>query len=45
LELQNYDYEIEHRSGNKMQHVDALTRVKYIMTLEDNLLESYSLSK
>lgn len=27
LELQNYDYELEHRSGKRMQHVDALSRI------------------
>lgn len=26
LFLQNYDYEIEHRGGSRMQHVDALSR-------------------
>jgi len=26
LEMENYDLEICHRAGNKMQHVDALSR-------------------
>jgi len=25
--LQDFDYELEHRSGTKMRHVDALSRV------------------
>lgn len=32
--LQNYDYEIEHRSGNKILHVDALSRYHSILILE-----------
>ena len=39
LELQSYDYEVEHRIGTKMQHVDALSRVTNIMVIEDNTLE------
>ncbi|XP_017481076.1 PREDICTED: uncharacterized protein LOC108370282 [Rhagoletis zephyria] len=34
--LQDFDYEIEHRSGTKMRHVDALSRVSCLM-LEDSL--------
>lgn len=34
LFLQNYSYEIEHRPGSKMQHVDALSRCRYILVLE-----------
>jgi len=29
--LQNYSYDIEHRPGSRMQHVDALSRCKQIM--------------
>lgn len=32
LELQSYDFEIIHRSGSKMQHVDALSRMYIIQT-------------
>lgn len=39
LELQNYDYEVEHRSGSKMQHVDALSRVTTIHVINDDSLE------
>lgn len=30
LELESYDYEIIHRPGTKMQHVDALSRMYFI---------------
>ena len=36
LELQNYDYSLEHRSGKRMQHVDALSRNTTIFVLEAN---------
>lgn len=32
--LQNFLYEIEHRSGSQMQHVDALSRCKHILVIE-----------
>lgn len=32
--LQNYSYEIEHRSGSRMQHVDALSRCNYILVID-----------
>lgn len=32
--LQNYSYDIEHRPGSRMQHVDALSRCNQIMVLE-----------
>ena len=35
-ELQNYDYKIEYRSGNRMAHVDALSRVHEVLVIEDN---------
>lgn len=34
LELQNYDYTLEHRSGSRMLHVDALSRQVFVV--EDN---------
>lgn len=34
LKLQNYDYTLEHRTGVRMSHVDALSRQIYV--LEDN---------
>lgn len=39
LELQDYDYSIEHRPGNRMQHVDALSRASNILVIDDNPLE------
>ncbi|XP_036148576.1 uncharacterized protein LOC114254896 [Monomorium pharaonis] len=39
LELQDYDYTIEHRSGNKMKHVDALSRITDVLVVEDNPFE------
>lgn len=36
LFLQDFNYEIEHRSGSQMRHVDALSRVSCLM-LEDSL--------
>lgn len=38
LELQNYDYTLEHRPGTRMQHVDALSRSN-ILVLETNTFE------
>jgi len=32
--LQDYDYDIEHRSGTKMRHVDALSRVTCLVLTE-----------
>lgn len=43
LELQEYDYEMEHRAGSKMRHVDALSRVNNILVIEDNPL-TYNLA-
>lgn len=34
--LQDFDYVIEHRSGNKMKHVDALSRVSCLL-IEDSV--------
>jgi len=39
LELQNYDYTLEHRSGSKMQHVDALSRCINVLVVETNTFE------
>lgn len=39
MELQNYDYTIEHRSGGKMKHVDALSRVTDVLIVEENSFE------
>ncbi|GFX29540.1 retrovirus-related Pol polyprotein from transposon 17.6 [Trichonephila clavipes] len=35
LLLEEYDYEIAHRSGQRMQHVDALSRYQHILTIID----------
>ncbi|KAL0104005.1 hypothetical protein PUN28_016995 [Cardiocondyla obscurior] len=37
LEMQNYDYVLEHRPGSRMQHVDALSR--QITVVEDNTFD------
>lgn len=39
LELQCYDFEIVHRPGNRMTHVDALSRSFGILVVEDNPFE------
>lgn len=43
LELQSFDYTVEHRSGERMKHVDALSRSFSICVVEDNPFE-YNLS-
>lgn len=35
LALEEYDVEVKHRSGNMMQHVDALSR-NFVMVIEDS---------
>lgn len=37
--LQNFDYKLEHREGNRMKHVDALSRIYSILLLEENTFE------
>lgn len=37
--LQNYDYEIVHRPGKRMAHVDALSRCHSVLVLEGSTLE------
>lgn len=39
LELQDYQYILEHRSGKSMQHVDALSRCNIILAIQDNTFE------
>lgn len=39
LEMQNFDYTVEHREGRRMQHVDALSRSLDIMMVETNTFE------
>lgn len=39
LELQEFDYVVEHRSGSKMSHVDCLSRCYSVFVIEDNTLE------
>jgi len=41
LELQNYDYDLIHREGKRMQRVDALSRCKNILIVETNSFEDY----
>ncbi|GBO99582.1 hypothetical protein EVAR_91285_1 [Eumeta japonica] len=40
--LQDFDYEIEHRSGSKMRHVDALSRVSCLLIEESSSFEGGS---
>lgn len=35
LEMQSFDYTIEHRSSNRMTHVDALSRCSGILVIEE----------
>lgn len=37
--LQNYDFKIEHRPGERMSHVDALSRCNSVLVLEANTFE------
>jgi len=39
LELQSYDYSVEHRSGSRMKHVDALSRFCHVLVVDDNTFE------
>ncbi|GBL89085.1 hypothetical protein AVEN_255222-1 [Araneus ventricosus] len=41
LQLQEFDYEIEHRSENRMQHVDALSRHPVVIISSDILTTKY----
>ena len=40
LKIQNFDYEVEHRGGNKMQHVYAFSRAVETLVIEDNPFEA-----
>lgn len=40
LELQNFDYELVHREGKKMTHVDGLSRANGILVVEGNSFEA-----
>ncbi|GFT61202.1 transposon Ty3-I Gag-Pol polyprotein [Trichonephila clavipes] len=37
LQLEEFDYEIEHRAGSRMKHVDALSRHPVMMVCNDTL--------
>lgn len=37
MAMQEFDFEVEHRSNAQMKHVDALSRVMTIISSEDNL--------
>ncbi|GFV60114.1 retrovirus-related Pol polyprotein from transposon 17.6 [Trichonephila clavipes] len=37
LQLEEFDYEIEHRAGSRMKHVDALSRYPVIIVCNDTL--------
>lgn len=36
MEMQGFDFDISHRSGQKMRHADALSTAFNILTVEDN---------
>lgn len=38
MQLQEYDYVLEHRAGSKMRHVDALSREPVVMVVENTVL-------
>ncbi|GFU46149.1 uncharacterized protein TNCV_2154981 [Trichonephila clavipes] len=37
LQLEEFDYEIEHRAGSRMKHVDALSRHPVLIVCNDTL--------
>ena len=37
--LQNFDYEVQHRPGTRMSHVDALSRCHAVLVVESNTFE------
>ncbi|GFY35648.1 hypothetical protein TNCV_2619391 [Trichonephila clavipes] len=37
LQIEKFDYEIEHRAGSRMKHVDALSRYPVMMVCNDTL--------
>ncbi|GFX39814.1 retrovirus-related Pol polyprotein from transposon 17.6 [Trichonephila clavipes] len=37
LQLEEFDYEIKHRAGSRMKHVDALSRYPVMMVCNDTL--------
>ncbi|GFY46053.1 uncharacterized protein TNIN_18032 [Trichonephila inaurata madagascariensis] len=37
LQLEEFDYEIEHRAGSRMKHVDALSRYPVMIICNDTL--------
>lgn len=39
LEMQNFDYTVQHRAGIKMQHVDSLSRCNEILMIDSNTFE------
>ncbi|GFS86143.1 uncharacterized protein TNCV_660361 [Trichonephila clavipes] len=38
LQLEEFDYEIEHRAGSRMKHVDALSRYPVMIVCNDTLI-------
>ncbi|GFX05341.1 retrovirus-related Pol polyprotein from transposon 17.6 [Trichonephila clavipes] len=41
LQLEEFDYEIEHRAGSRMKHVDALSRYPVMMVCNDTLTSKF----
>lgn len=37
MDLEEYDMEVKHQNGERMQHVDALSRVAYVRVIEDSM--------
>ena len=40
LELQNFDYKTEHRSGTRMTHVDGLSHCNFVAVIQENPFEA-----
>ncbi|GFX90430.1 uncharacterized protein TNCV_2073081 [Trichonephila clavipes] len=45
LQLEEFDYEIEHRAGSRMKHVDALSRYPVMMVCNDTLTSNLKKSQ
>ena len=44
LSLEEFDFEVEHRAGEKLKHADALSRFP-VMRIEDTLLQNIRKNK
>ncbi|GFX41245.1 uncharacterized protein TNCV_2219431 [Trichonephila clavipes] len=41
LQLEEFDYEIEHKAGSRMKHVDALSRYPVMIVCNDTLTSKH----